>query len=80
MEFAWLMKQYGAARRADVRDLVGSPTMRRHLSQERAALERILEAIPEEVTPHGAPAGEPRPQQGAPAITGAEASADDEAT
>ncbi|MEZ6036537.1 MAG: ankyrin repeat domain-containing protein [Planctomycetota bacterium] len=75
MEFAWLMKQYGAARRADVRDLVGSPTMRRHLSEDRAALERILEAMPEEVTPHGPSAGEPRPQQGAPAIAEAEAAA-----
>jgi len=46
MEFAWLMKQYGAARRTDVRDLLSSPTMRRHLSGERTSLERIMDGIP----------------------------------
>jgi hypothetical protein len=79
MEFAWLMKRYGAARRTDVRDLLTSPTMRRHLSGVRTSLERILNGIPEEVTPCGSSAGQTRPSQDAQARTEAEPSAADEA-
>lgn len=55
MEFAWLMKQHGSARRADVRDLLTTPTMRRHLSGERVSLERLLSGIPEEPSPSPGP-------------------------
>ena len=76
MEFAWLMKQYGAARRADVRELLGAPSMRRHLSGERTSLERILEGIPEDVAASAASPGELRPPQGTPASTEPEATCD----
>jgi hypothetical protein len=79
MEFAWLMKQYGAARRADVRDLLTTPTMRRHLSGERVSLQRVLDGIPEEVTPCGSSPRETRPSQDAQARTEAEPSAAGEA-
>jgi hypothetical protein len=49
MEFAWLMKRYGAARRADVTALFATPTMRRHLSGQRTDLERIVNGIPQEI-------------------------------
>ena len=76
MEFAWLMKQYGAARRADVHELMGAPSMRRHLSGERTSLERILEGIPEDVAASAASPGELRPPQGTPASTEPEATCD----
>ncbi len=77
MEFAWLMKQYGAARRADVRDLLGAPSMRRHLAGERTSLERILAGIPEEIAPSNTAPVETRPTQETPASTEPEATCDD---
>jgi len=77
MEFAWLMKQYGAARQADVRDLLGAPSMRRHLAGERTSLDRILAGIPEEVSPSRTAPVETRPTQGNPASQEPEATCDD---
>jgi len=72
MEFAWLMKRYGAARRADVSALFATPTMRRHLSGERTDLERIVNGIPQEIAATPRTQAAERPAQEIPSPAAAE--------
>jgi hypothetical protein len=48
LEFLWLMKTYGAARRSDVQELLRTPTMARLLGQEREHASCLVDEIPEE--------------------------------
>ena len=51
LEFVWLMKNYGAARRRDVQELLRTPSMVRVLGQEREQANHIVAGIPDEPMP-----------------------------
>jgi hypothetical protein len=61
MEFAWLMKRFGAARRGDVRELLTTAAMRRHLSEQKADLTRLVDGIPEVLSTTTQPSAPPTP-------------------
>jgi hypothetical protein len=50
LEFVWLLRAYGAARRRDVLELFRTPSVDRLLGDKRATADQILTGIPEEVT------------------------------
>ena len=47
LEFAWLMRRYRAARRADVEELMRTPSVARLLGPDRGKLNQIVAGIPE---------------------------------
>lgn len=53
LEFVWLMHEYRAARRRDVQELLRTPSMVRHLQNERARAARLVAGIPEELVDDG---------------------------
>jgi hypothetical protein len=48
LEFVWLLQKFGAARRRDVQELIRTPSMVRHLGEERTRAARLVADIPEE--------------------------------
>ena len=42
VEFAWIMSKYLACEKERVRELVSTPTMKRHLAQRWGRLQEIL--------------------------------------
>jgi hypothetical protein len=57
LEFIWLMHEYRAARRRDVQELIRTPSMARHLQNERPRVTRLVAGIPEEPLADVHPAG-----------------------
>ena len=47
LEFAWLMRRYRAARRADVEELMRTPSVARLLGPDRGKLNQIVAGIPD---------------------------------
>lgn len=48
MEFAWVMKEYQAARRRDVEELFRTPSMKTLVARQRENVERLIQALPDE--------------------------------
>jgi ankyrin repeat protein len=46
IEFVWIMSKYAACAQECIQDLIATPTMKAHLSQNRARLQQILAAWP----------------------------------
>jgi hypothetical protein len=57
VEFAWLLRAYGAARRRDVLELFRQPSVSRVLGEKRATAEQILAGIPDHVADPAAQPG-----------------------
>jgi hypothetical protein len=53
LEFAWLMREYAAARRRDIQELLRTPAMARLLSKQCERAASLVAGIPEELVEHG---------------------------
>lgn len=51
LEFAWLLRAYGAARRRDVLELLRPPSVARLLGEKRTEAGHIVRGIPDDVVP-----------------------------